>query len=59
MDIVLGSFSYMLNRKNEEIPARATEQGRRTVAKEQLFFHILEHIKNCDRSRGRRQEAPR
>ena len=48
MDIVLGSISFMLNKKNEEIPAGATERGHRTIAKEQLFFHILEHIKDCD-----------
>ena len=48
MDIVLGSISFMLNKKNEEIPAGAKERGHRTIAKEQLFFHILEHIKDCD-----------
>jgi hypothetical protein len=48
MDIVLGSISFMLNKKNEEIPAGATERGHRTIAKEQLFFHILEHIKDCN-----------
>lgn len=48
MDIVLGSISFMLNKKNEEIPAGATERGHRTIAKEQLFFHILNHIKGCD-----------
>ena len=48
MDIVLGSISFMLNRKNEIIPEGATQRGNRTIAKEQLFFHILEHIKDCD-----------
>ena len=48
MDIVLGSISFMLNKKNEEIPSGATERGHRTIAKEQLFFHILEHIKDCN-----------
>ena len=48
MDIILGSISFMLNKKNEEIPAGATTRGHRTIAKEQLFFHILEHIKDAD-----------
>lgn len=48
MDIVLGSISFMLNKKNEVIPIGATERGHRTIAKEQLFFHILEKIKDCD-----------
>ena len=48
MDIVLGTISFMLNKKNEEIPAGTTERGHRTIAKEQLFFHILEHIKDCN-----------
>ena len=48
MDIVLGSISFILNKKNEEIPIGATERGHRTNAKEQLFFHILNHIKDCD-----------
>ena len=48
MDIILGSISFMLNKKNEEIPAGASIRGHRTIAKEQLFFHILEHIKDSD-----------
>ena len=48
MDIVLGSISFMLNKKNNVIPVGATMRGHRTIAKEQLFFHILEHIKECD-----------
>lgn len=48
MDIVLGSVSFILNQKNCAIPIGAKERGHRTIAKEQLFFHILSHIKNCD-----------
>ena len=48
MDIVLGSISFMLNKKNKEIPAGATERGHHTVAKEQLFFHILKQIQECN-----------
>lgn len=48
MDIVLGSMSFMLNKKNEAIPAGATERGRRTIAKEKLFHHILQLILDSD-----------
>ena len=46
MDIVLGSMAFMLNKHNLEIPAGATERGKRTIAKEKLFHHILGHIRN-------------
>ena len=46
MDIVLGSMAFMLNKHNLEIPAGATERGKRTIAKEKLFYHILGHIRN-------------
>lgn len=29
-----------------EIPAGTTERGKRTIAKEKLFYHILGHIRN-------------
>ena len=48
MDIVLGSISFMLNRKNEVIPEGATQRGHRTVAKEKLFQHILKLILESD-----------
>ena len=48
MDIVLGSISFMLNRKNEVIPEGATERGHRTIAKEKLFHHILQLILESD-----------
>ena len=48
MDIVLGSISFMLNRKNEAIPEGATERGHRTIAKEKLFHHILQLILESD-----------
>ena len=38
----------MLNKMNEEIPDGACERGSRTVAKEQLFFHILKLIEESD-----------
>ena len=49
MDIILGSISFMLNRKNEVIPEGATERGHRTIAKEKLFHHILQLILESDR----------
>lgn len=48
MDIVLGSISFMLNKKNEVIPEGSTERGHRTVAKEKLFHHILLLIQESD-----------
>ena len=48
MDIVLGSISFMLNRRNEVIPKGATERGHRTIAKEKLFYHILQLIRESD-----------
>lgn len=46
MDIVLGAMAFMLNKHNEEIPEGHTERGKRTIAKEKLFYHILGHIRN-------------
>ena len=34
------------NKHNLEIPADATERGKRTIAKEKLFYQILGHIRN-------------
>ena len=48
MDIVLGSISFMLNKKNLIIPDGMTSRGHRTIAKEQLFFHILKRIQESN-----------
>ncbi len=48
MDIVLGSIAFRLNNKHLVIPPGATEPGHKTKAKESLFNHILELIKNAD-----------
>lgn len=48
MDIILGSISFMLNRKNEVVPMGSIERGHRTIAKEQLFHHILQLIQKSD-----------
>ncbi len=45
MDIILGSMAFKLNKHNEELPKGQTERGKRTIAKEKLFFHILGHIR--------------
>ena len=48
MDIVLGSISFMLNKKNMIVPDGKTSRGNRTIAKEQLFFHILKRIQESN-----------
>lgn len=48
MDIVLGSIAFMLNRKNEVTLPDSSERGHRTIAKEKLFYHILEKIEESD-----------
>lgn len=48
MDVVLGSISFMLNKKNEVIPKGAVKKGHRTMAKENLFYHILRLIQESD-----------
>ena len=48
MDIVLGSMAFRLNNKHLVIPPGAKEPGHKTKAKEALFNHILELIKDAD-----------
>ena len=48
MDIILGSISFMLNKKNEVIPVGTNQKGRRTIAKEELFHHIHHLILESD-----------
>lgn len=48
MDIVLGAIAFRLNNKHLVIPQGATEPGHKTKAKEALFNHILELIKEAD-----------
>ena len=38
----------MLNKKNEVIPKGAVKKGHRTMAKENLFYHILRLIQESD-----------
>ncbi|MFN7692922.1 MAG: DUF3800 domain-containing protein [Burkholderiales bacterium] len=44
LDIVLGAMQFRLNDKHKEIPAGATRRGKRTVAKERVYKHILAQI---------------
>lgn len=48
MDIVLGAMAFRLNNKHLVIPPGETEPGHKTKAKEALFNHILELIKDAD-----------
>ena len=48
MDIVLGAMAFRLNNKHLEIPEGATQPGNKTRAKEALFNHILELIKDAN-----------
>lgn len=45
LDVVLGSMAFRLNDKHKEKPEGARRRGKRTVAKERLFKHILAKIK--------------
>lgn len=48
MDIILGAMAFRLNNLHLEIPEGATEPGKKTKAKEELFTHILDLIKDTD-----------
>lgn len=45
LDIVLGAMSFRLNDKHKEKPPGERCRGRRTIAKEQLYRHILTEIR--------------
>ena len=45
MDIVLGSISFRLNDKHKEKPEGRYRRGKKTIAKEQLYKHILKEIR--------------
>lgn len=46
MDIILGSMAFRLNNLHKAIPGGETRRGKRTIAKEELYKHILAHIKD-------------
>lgn len=45
MDVVLGAISFRLNDKHKEKPAGQRRRGKRTIAKEKLYKHILSEIR--------------
>jgi hypothetical protein len=44
LDIVLGAMHFRLNKLNKAIPEGQSRRGKRTVAKEKLYKHILNEI---------------
>ena len=48
MDIVLGAMAFVLNKKHLETTPGTNERGKRTIAKEKLFNHIIELIKESN-----------
>lgn len=45
VDVVMGSMTFRLNNKHKEVQPETGRRGKRTVAKEKLYKHILAHIK--------------
>lgn len=48
MDIVLGAMAFVLNKKHLETAPGTNERGKRTIAKEKLYNHIVELIKESN-----------
>lgn len=46
LDVILGAMAFRLNQKHKEIPEGKEKPGRRTLAKETLYKHIIAHIKD-------------
>lgn len=46
LDIVLGAMEFRLNNKHLSKPEGARIRGKRTIAKEKLYKHILHHIQD-------------
>jgi hypothetical protein len=44
LDVVLGAMSFRLNNKHKAIPEGKRRRGKRTVAKEKLYKHVLRQI---------------
>ncbi len=47
LDVVLGAMFFRLNELHKEINTETGKRGKRTIAKEKLYKHILERIKKC------------
>lgn len=48
LDVVLGAMQFRLNDKHREKPEGARIRGKRTIAKEKLYRHILKNIRQQD-----------
>ena len=57
MDIVLGAMAFVLNKKHLETAPGTNERGKRTIAKEKLFNHIIELIKESNGCEVLKQES--
>jgi len=45
LGVVLGAMAFRLNQQHRFIPEGKMERGKRTIAKERLYNHIIKHIK--------------
>lgn len=45
MDVILGAMAFRLNNLHKQKPEGATKRGKRTIAKEKLYKHLLKRIK--------------
>ena len=45
VDVILGSMTFRLNDKHKELVPGTRRRGKRTVAKEKLYKHILAHLR--------------
>lgn len=49
LDIILGAIQFRMNDKHLEIPHGSKRRGKRTIAKEKLYKHLLTHIRSMHR----------
>lgn len=47
IDIVLGAIAFRLNDRHKKKVDGTNRRGKRTIAKEKLYKHILKHIQSC------------
>ncbi len=47
LDVVLGAMAFRLNDMHKVKPKGSYKRGKRTIAKEKLYKHILGHIRGC------------
>ena len=46
LDLVLGAMQFRLNDKHKEMPEGSNRRGKRTIAKERVYKHVLGEIRN-------------